>query len=150
MSHELRTPLNAISGFSQVLRKQLFGEINEKQAEYLDDILGSARHLLSLIDDILDLSKVEAGQIELHVAPFSLSEALERGVVIVRERATREDVRDSLSLGARRRAPWSGDERRITQVIFNLLSNAVKFTPPGGTVDVTAAQLDGEVRVSVS
>ena len=137
MSHELRTPLNAISGFSQVLRKQLFGEINDKQAEYLDDILGSSRHLLSLIDDVLDLSKVEAGQIDLQVAPFSLPEALERGVVIVRERATREGVRVSLSSEPGVETVV-GDERRIVQVIFNLLSNAVKFTPAGGTVDVAA------------
>jgi len=149
MSHELRTPLNAISGFSQVLRKQLFGEINEKQAEYLDDILGSARHLLSLIDDVLDLSKVEAGQIDLQVAPFSLPGALERGVVIVRERATKGGVRVSLSFDPRVDTVI-GDERRIRQVIFNLLANAVKFTPAGGTVDIATAQGDGDVRVSVS
>ena len=149
MSHELRTPLNAISGFSQVLRKGLFGEINEKQAEYLDDILASARHLLSVIDDVLDLSKVEAGQIELRVAPFSLSRALARGIVTVSDRATNGGVRISLSSD-----PGGdtviGDERRIMQVIFNLLSNAVKFTPTGGTIDVAAAPADGEVRVSVS
>ena len=149
MSHELRTPLNAISGFSQVLRKQLFGEINAKQAEYLDDILASSRHLLSLIDDVLDLSKVEAGQIELHVAPFSLREALEWGVVTVGERATKGDVRVSLSSDPAVDTVI-GDERRITQVIFNLLSNAVKFTPPGGEVDVATARLDGEISVSVS
>ena len=149
MSHELRTPLNAISGFSQVLRKQLFGEINEKQAEYLDDILASARHLLALIDDVLDLAKVEAGQIELEVSPFSLREALERGVVIVRERATRDDVRVSLSADPGVDTV-TGDERRIRQVVFNLLSNAVKFAPAGSTVDVAATRVDGEVRVSVS
>ena len=149
MSHELRTPLNAISGFSQVLRKQLFGAVNEKQAEYLDDILDSSRHLQSLIDDVLDLSKVEAGQIDLHVAPFSLPEALERGVVIVRERATREGVHVSMSSEPGVQTVV-GDERRIVQVIFNLLSNAVKFTPAGGTVDVAAARRDGEVRVSVT
>ncbi|MDO8483356.1 MAG: ATP-binding protein [Candidatus Limnocylindrales bacterium] len=149
MSHELRTPLNAISGFSQVLRKGIYGEINEKQAEYLDDVLASARHLLSLIDDVLDLSKVEAGQIELQVVPFSLPAALERGVVMVREGATKGDVRISLSsdLGI---DTVIGDERRVRQVIFNLLSNAVKFTPAGGTVDVALARLDGEMRVSVS
>jgi len=149
MSHELRTPLNAISGFSQVLRKQLYGDINEKQAEYLDDILASARDLLSLIDDVLDLSKVEAGQIELQVAPFSLPATLERGVVIVRERATREGVRVSLSSDPGVDTVI-GDERRIRQVVFNLLSNAVKFAPAGGTVDVAAASVDGVVRVSVT
>jgi signal transduction histidine kinase len=149
MSHELRTPLNAISGFSQVLRKQLYGEINEKQAEYLDDILASSRDLLSLIDDVLDLSKVEAGQIELQVAPFSLPGALERGVVIVRERATLGGVQISLSSDPAIDTVI-GDERRVRQVILNLLSNAIKFTPMGGAVDVGAARLDGEVRVSVT
>jgi len=149
MSHELRTPLNAISGFSQVLRKQLYGEINEKQAEYLDDILASARHLTTLIDDVLDLSKVEAGQIELEVVLFSLREALDDGAVIVRERATLEGVRVSVSSDPDL-DPIIGDERRIRQVVFNLLSNAVKFAPAGGTVEVTAARVDDEVRVSVS
>jgi signal transduction histidine kinase len=147
MSHELRTPLNAISGFSQVLRKGLFGEINDKQAEYLDDILTSARHLLSLIDDVLDLAKVEAGQIELKVAPFSLPETLERGVVIIRERATKGGV--TISLATDGVGTVVGDERRVRQVVFNLLSNAVKFTPAGGSIDVTATQVSGEVQVSV-
>ncbi len=149
MSHELRTPLNAISGFSQVLRKGLFGEINDKQSEYLDDILASARDLLSLIDDVLDLAKVEAGVIELQVAPFFLPATLERGVVIVRERATRGGIRISLSSDPGVDSVV-GDERRIRQVVFNLLSNAVKFTPTGGSIDIAAARVDGEVRVSVS
>ncbi len=131
MSHELRTPLNAIIGFSQVLREQMFGEVNEKQAEYLDDILSSGNHLLSLINDVLDLSKVEAGQVELEVAPFSLREALERGVVMVRERATEDGVQVALAADPEVDVV-EGDERRIRQVIFNLLSNAVKFTPAGG------------------
>jgi signal transduction histidine kinase len=148
MSHELRTPLNAIIGFSQVLRDGMFGDVNEKQAEYLDDVLSSGNHLLSLINDVLDLSKVEAGQIELDVAPFSLQDALESGVVTVRERATRDGVRVTLEptdVGL-----VSGDERRVRQVVFNLLSNAVKFTPAGGHVDVRALGVNGEVRVSVS
>jgi signal transduction histidine kinase len=149
MSHELRTPLHAINGFSQVLRKELFGEINEKQAEYLDDVLASAKHLLSLIDDVLDLSKVEAGKIELQVEPFSLPAALERGVVMVREGAASGGVRISVSSDPGIDTVI-GDERRVRQVVFNLLSNAVKFTPTGGTVDVAAARFDGEVRVSVS
>ncbi len=149
MSHELRTPLNAITGFSQVLRRGLFGGINDKQAEYLDDILASARHLLALIDDVLDLEKVEAGQIELQVAPFSLPTTLERGVVIVRERATGGGVRIALSSDPAVDTVV-GDERRIRQVVINLLSNAVKFTPPGGAIDVSTTRVDGEVRVSVS
>ncbi len=149
MSHELRTPLNAILGFSQLLRERVFGELNEKQEEYLDDILGSANHLLALINDILDLSKVEAGQIELQVAPFSLREALERGVVMVRERATRDGVLVVVT-DIPEVDTVVGDERRVRQVIFNLLSNAVKFTPVGGEVDVSAIQVNGEVRVAVS
>jgi signal transduction histidine kinase len=149
MSHELRTPLNAIIGFSQVLRQRLFGPINEKQEEYLDDILSSGNHLLELINDVLDLSKIEAGQVELEVASFSLREALERGVVMVREPATEHGVRLSLEP-----APnvdlIDGDERRVRQVVFNLLSNAVKFTPEGGSVVVASAQVDGEVQVSVT
>ena len=149
MSHELRTPLNAIIGFSQVLRKRMFGEINAKQEEYLDDILSSGNHLLSLINDVLDLSKVEAGQVELEVATFSLREALERGVVMVREPAVKKGVRLSLEL-----APdvdlVDGDERRLRQVVYNLLSNAVKFTPGGGSIDVASSRVNGEVQVSVT
>jgi two-component system, NtrC family, sensor kinase len=149
MSHELRTPLNAILGFSQLLRERVFGELNEKQEEYLDDILGSANHLLALINDILDLSKVEAGQIELRVAPFSLREALERGVVMVRERATKDGVQVAVT-DLPEIDTVVGDERRVRQVIFNLLSNAVKFTPVGGEVDVRAVQVNGEIRIAVS
>jgi len=149
MSHELRTPLNAIIGFSQVLRQGLFGPVNEKQEEYLDDILTSGHHLLSLINDVLDLSKVEAGQVELEVASFSLREALERGVVMVREPASKRGVAVALEL-----APdvdlVDGDERRLRQIVYNLLSNAVKFTPEGGSVVVASAQVDGEVQVSVT
>ncbi|TML93811.1 MAG: HAMP domain-containing histidine kinase [Actinobacteria bacterium] len=149
MSHELRTPLNAIIGFSQVLRERMFGEINEKQQEYLEDILSSGNHLLSLINDVLDLSKVEAGQVELEINPFSLREALERGLVMVRERATKDGVQLVLELDPAAELV-EGDERRIRQVIFNLLSNAVKFTPPGGRVELKSARLDGEIRVSVT
>jgi len=149
MSHELRTPLNAIIGFSQVLRDGLFGEVNPKQQEYLEDILTSGNHLLALINDVLDLSKVEAGQVQLELAPFSLEDALERGVSMVREQATGNGV--SVTLHANGGFDVvTGDERRVRQVIFNLLSNAVKFTSAGGSVDVTATQANGEVRVSVA
>src|SRR5579884_453865 len=149
MSHELRTPLNAIIGFSQVMKQRLFGDINAKQEEYLDDILSSGNHLLALINDVLDLSKVEAGQVELEVAPFSLHEVVERGVVMVRERAAKNAVRISVE-----HAPEldvvRGDERRVRQILFNLLSNAVKFTPSGGTVVVTTAARGGEALVTVA
>jgi len=126
----------------------MVGEVNAKQAEYLDDILSSGNHLLSLINDVLDLSKVEAGQVELELAPFSLQEALERGVVMVRERATKDGV--TLTLAPASEGDFvPGDERRVRQVIFNLLSNAVKFTPQGGSVDVWTTRVNGEVRVSV-
>jgi signal transduction histidine kinase len=149
MSHELRTPLNAIIGFSQVLRDGLFGEVNAKQQEYLEDILTSGNHLLALINDVLDLSKVEAGQVQLELAPFSLDDALERGVSMVREQATRNGVQLTLH-GNGSLDVVTGDERRVRQVIFNLLSNAVKFTSAGGSVDVTSARVNGEVRVSVA
>jgi signal transduction histidine kinase len=149
MSHELRTPLNAIIGFTQVLQQKLFGEVNDKQEEYLEDIHSSANHLLELINDVLDLSKVEAGQVELEKTSFSLREALERGVVMVRERATKNGV--SLTLEPDPNVELvEADERRIRQVLFNLLSNAVKFTPPGGNVTVGTAQRNGEVVVSVT
>ena len=148
MSHELRTPLNAIIGFSQVLRQRLFGDVNAKQEEYLDDILSSGNHLLSLINDVLDLSKVEAGQVELQPTTFSLREALERGVVMVHERATRNTVGLTIQLDSSVDLVH-GDERRLRQVVFNLLSNAVKFTPAGGSIAVTAARQNGEIHVSV-
>ena len=149
MSHELRTPLNAIIGFSQVLRDGLFGEVNAKQEEYLEDILTSGHHLLALINDVLDLSKVEAGQLQLELAPFSIEDALERGVSMVREQATRNGVQVTLHANGGLHVV-TGDERRVRQVIFNLLSNAVKFTSAGGSVDVTAKRANGEVRVSVA
>ena len=149
MSHELRTPLNAIIGFSQALQQRLFGPINAKQEEYLDDILSSGHHLLSLINDVLDLSKVEAGQIELEVAAFSLREALERGAVIVGGRAAEHGVALSVELAPDADVA-NGDARRIHQVVFNLLSNAVKFTPPGGHVTVASARVNGEVQVAVA
>jgi signal transduction histidine kinase len=149
MSHELRTPLNAVIGFSQMLHDRLVGDLNDTQEQYLDDILESAYHLLALINDILDLSKIESGKLELEIAPFSLGDALDRGVTMLRDRAARAGVQVALE-----RDPAAdfveGDERRILQVIFNLLSNAVKFTPAGGTVDIRSARLGGEVLVSVT
>ena len=131
MSHELRTPLNAILGFSEVLAERMFGEVNEKQAEYLQDILSSGRHLLSLINDILDLSKVEAGRLELELGRFHLPTALDNALTLVRERATRHGITLTQTVDERV-GDIVADERKVKQILLNLLSNAVKFTPEGG------------------
>jgi len=149
MSHELRTPLNAVIGFSEVLLERMFGEINEKQEEYLQDILGSGRHLLSLINDILDLSKIEAGRMELEVAVFDLPQAIDNALTLVRERASRRGIALVASVDTRL-GELPGDERKIKQVLLNLLSNAIKFTPEAGRVEVRAEPVDGHVEISVS
>ncbi len=148
MSHELRTPLNAVIGFSDVLREHMFGELNEKQDEYLDDILSSGKHLLSLINDILDLSKIEAGRMELEADEFVLAEAMENGMAMVRERALRRGVTLCLKV-APSVSTVLADERKVKQVIFNLLSNAVKFTSNGGSVEIAAHQDGDELYVAV-
>jgi signal transduction histidine kinase len=148
MSHELRTPLNAVIGFSQVLRQQMFGELNEKQLEYVDDILGSGQHLLNLINDILDLAKVEAGRMELQPAAFALDETLRNATAMVRERATRQDVTLSTEIDDSV-GEIDADERKVKQILFNLLSNAVKFTPAGGTVTLAARTEGGQAIISV-
>jgi signal transduction histidine kinase len=149
MSHELRTPLNAIIGFSEVLTERMFGELNEKQEEYLKDIYASGQHLLSLINDILDLSKIEAGRMELEVTDFDLPSAIDNALILVRERASRRGITLGHSideqLGAIR-----GDERKVKQVLLNLLSNALKFTPEGGRIDVRAAPREGLAEISVA
>ena len=149
MSHELRTPLNAIIGFSEVLTDRMFGELNEKQEEYLKDIYASGNHLLSLINDILDLSKIEAGRMELELTDFHLPTALDNAVTLVRERAGRRAIALHLSADERL-GPVQADERKIRQVVLNLLSNAIKFTPEGGRIEVGAMPKDGDVEVSVS
>jgi signal transduction histidine kinase len=149
MSHELRTPLNAVIGFSEVLLQRMFGELNEKQDEYLQDIYASGQHLLSLINDILDLSKIEAGRMELAPAPFHLPTTLENALILVRERATRHGIALHLDLDPRL-GEVVGDERKVKQVLLNLLSNAVKFTPEGGRITLKASQRDGVVEISVT
>jgi two-component system, NtrC family, sensor kinase len=149
MSHELRTPLNAILGFSEVLAERMFGEVNEKQAEYLQDILSSGRHLLSLINDILDLSKVEAGRLELELGRFHLPTALDNALTLVRERATRHGITLSQTVGERV-GDIVADERKVKQILLNLLSNAVKFTPEGGRVGLTATAAEGVLTIAVT
>jgi signal transduction histidine kinase len=149
MSHELRTPLNAIIGFSEVLSDRMFGELNEKQEEYLKDIHASGQHLLSLINDILDLSKIEAGRMELELTDFDLPTAIENALMLVRERAGRRGIAVHLSVDERL-GQMRADERKVRQVVLNLLSNAIKFTPEGGRIEVRAASVDGAVEVSVT
>jgi signal transduction histidine kinase len=149
MSHELRTPLNAVIGFSEVLHEQMYGELNEQQLEYVEDVLDAGRHLLALINDVLDLSKVEAGHMELELTDVSLSETLERGLTMNAERAGRGGLTLDLDVSPKE-IVVRADERRLRQVVFNLLSNAVKFTPPDGRVDVTAQVSDGIVEVAVA
>ncbi len=141
MSHELRTPLNAIIGFSEVLTERMFGEVNDKQMEYLQDIHSSGQHLLTLINDVLDLSKIEAGRMELDLSCFDLGLLMEDAMTLVRERAQRDGVLVSLEVGEGL-VEWVADARKVKQVVVNLLSNAVKFTPCGGSVQLRARRLD--------
>jgi len=131
MSHELRTPLNAIIGFSEVLLDPSLAVPDKERGQFLEDILSSGKHLLSLINDILDLSKVEAGRMELHCAPFNLPLAIESAVSLVRERASRHGIALNLSVDDAL-GEIVADERKVRQILLNLLANAVKFTPAGG------------------
>lgn len=149
MSHELRTPLNAIIGFSEVLEARMFGELNDKQAEYARDIHDAGRHLLALINDILDLSKVEAGRMELELAEFDLPQLLESAALLVRERAQAHGM--SLEINVDESLDGIvGDERRLKQVLVNLLGNAVKFTPDGGRIELSAVPTGDTVKITVS
>ncbi|MFQ5586994.1 MAG: GAF domain-containing protein, partial [Thermodesulfobacteriota bacterium] len=140
MSHELRTPLNSIIGFSEILSKGIAGGLTEEQGEYITDILDSSQHLLSLIDDILDLSKIESEKVELQMSECGVKELLEGSARMVREMALKHHI--SLTTGIEEGiGEITADGRRIRQVVYNLLSNAVKFTPDGGEVSLQARRL---------
>jgi PAS domain S-box-containing protein len=151
MSHELRTPLNAILGFAQVIRDRLAGELNSQQAQYVESILFSGRHLLRLINDVLDLSKIESGTMTLARAPMRIDDLLAGAVIMIRDRAASHGIDLALNLrpqvGAR---VIQADEHKLRQVLYNLLSNAVKFSPDGGSIAVGATQQDGEIIFSVA
>jgi signal transduction histidine kinase len=149
MSHELRTPLNAIIGFSEVLHEQMFGELNERQLAYVGDVLEAGRHLLSLINDVLDLAKIEAGKMELELSKVTLPELLRSAVSMHSERAARGGIELGL-LTDPQEITIIADERRLRQIVFNLLSNAVKFTPADGRIDVFARLDDGQVAIAVA
>ena len=150
MSHELRTPLNAIIGFSEVFGERMFGELNEKQAEYTEDVAFLwSPYVVSHQSMLQDLSKVEAGRMELELATFDLPLAIDNACTFVRERATKHGINLDVTVDERL-GDFVGDERKIKQVLLNLLSNAVKFTPEGGRIGIKARQADGSVEISVS
>jgi signal transduction histidine kinase len=151
MSHELRTPLNAIIGFSEVLRERYFGELNEKQAEYIVDIVDSGKHLLSLINDVLDLSKIEAGKMELDVSEVKIADLLQNSLVMIKEKALTHSISLDLQIAENiNGTKIKADERRLKQVMFNLLSNSAKFTPDGGAITVEARKDEKKLTISVS
>ena len=149
MSHELRTPLNAIIGFSEVLLERMFGEMNEKQEDYLKDIHSSGQHLLSLINDILDLAKVEAGRMELNPTTFDLPAAIDNALTLIRERAMHHGIALATEIDSQL-GELNADERKLKQILLNLLSNAVKFTPEGGRITVGARRLRDMVEIAVN
>ncbi len=149
MSHELRTPLNAVIGFSEVLLDRMFGELNERQEEYVRDIWNSGKHLLELINEILDLSKVEAGQMVLEPSTFKVGGALEYALATVRERATVHEIGLTVEV-AEDVDTVEADELRFKQVVLNLVSNAVKFTPDGGSVSIRAYRDETELIITVT
>ncbi|HEX4763841.1 MAG TPA: histidine kinase dimerization/phospho-acceptor domain-containing protein, partial [Usitatibacter sp.] len=148
MSHELRTPLNAIIGFSEVMLSGMTGKLPDKQGEFITDIRDSGKHLLALINDILDLSKIEAGRMELDIARFDLKEAMANAMTLVRGRAERHGIKLDSDIDADLGA-YDGDERKFKQIVLNLLTNAVKFTPEGGTVTMGARRVNGAYVFSV-
>ncbi|NOY53302.1 MAG: HAMP domain-containing protein [Deltaproteobacteria bacterium] len=141
MSHELRTPLNAIIGFAELLEGRYFGELNEKQAEHLHQILESGRHLLSLVEDILNLSMIEVGQVSFSPSRVNMRRLLEESLMLIREKAIRHNIR--LVARIDEVPEWMmSDERKVKQIVFNLLSNAAKFTPEGGEIRIEAERIE--------
>ena len=150
MSHELRTPLNAIIGFADVIRMGTFGEVSARYQEYAQGIFQSGQHLLAIINDLLDLTKIESGQVELHEAPVDLAGTINAAMAMMRTRATSDGVRLRTELPEQ--VPHvQADERLIRQMLLNLIANAIKFTPSGGDIAVgILAQADGSIRIFVA
>jgi len=150
MSHELRTPLTAIIGFSELLLEESYGDLNEKQSEFTKDIYDSGKHLLSLINDILDLSKIEAGKLELQLTQVNIKEILEDGPIMIQEKALKHGIGVGADIDSELdEFTIKADERKLKQIMFNLLSNAAKFTPDGGSITIRGRKGAGEVLISV-
>ena len=137
MSHELRTPLNHIIGFTELVVDKSFGDLNDVQVEYLGDVLTSSHHLLSLINDVLDLSKVEAGKLKLQPTDINIKMLLENSLIMIKEKSMKHRIQLTTDIDSVPES-ISGDERKIKQILYNLLSNAVKFTPEGGNIHLAA------------
>ncbi len=148
MSHELRTPLDSIIGFSEVLQEQAFGDLTDKQEEYVGYILSSGSHLLRLINSLLDLAKIDAGMMNLHCEVLNLQPLLLRSLVMLQERAAERDIALSLDVADDVDTVF-GDELRVQEILLNLLSNAVKFTPLGGKIGIRATRVAEWVRIEV-
>jgi signal transduction histidine kinase len=150
MSHELRTPLNHIIGFTELVTEEHFGELNPTQKEYLTDALQGSQHLLSLINDILDISKVEAGKMELRAAPIELPVLISNSLIMIKEKALKHSIKVTADL-EQLPATIQADGRKLKQVMYNLLSNAEKFTPEKGAIQVMGSMAtitDGSVQTS--
>jgi PAS domain S-box-containing protein len=151
MSHELRTPLNAIIGFSEILEDQTFGELNEKQLRYAGHIHSSGQHLLMLINEILDLAKVESGKTELHFSEVNIKRLLENSLMMIREKALKHRIQIDVSIQAELSdLQVQADEVKVKQIVFNLLSNAAKFIPDGGRIEISAHLEAEQVVISVA
>jgi signal transduction histidine kinase len=148
MSHELRTPLNAIIGFSEVIKSGMFGPLSARYREYGNDIFNSGTHLLALINDILDLSKLEAGQFELHDEEVDLAASVRACLHLVEPQVQRSKIQISEGIDPDL-PPLRADERRMRQILINLVSNAVKFTPEGGRVRITASRRNGGLAIAI-
>ena len=149
MSHELRTPLNAIIGFAEVLHEEISGELNEDQLADVEEVLTASEHLLLLVNDVLDVAKIEAGSMELELSEVAIPEVLHGAVSMYSERAARGGVELTVRTEPEK-ITIAADGRRVRQIVFNLVSNAVKFTPRDGRIDLSARLDDGQVEIAVA
>lgn len=149
MSHELRTPLNSILGFSELLENQVAGELNEKQSRYVQNIIYSGNHLLSLINDILDISKIESGKMDWEYENYNLASMLNNSIIMIKERASKMGINLISKIDEAGLENITGDKRKTQQIVYNLLTNAIKFTQKGGTVELNAYQENDHIIIKV-